>query len=112
MKLPDTLSSLAIQADLTLDTPEGQVTIRDHESHTLEVRFPDTKVFRHLLLGIRPKLSWYQQQQSLQSWVEQTKVTVRVWVGRDIYFRMSPDRPRFVYLVPILIQYIRAKLNL
>jgi hypothetical protein len=112
LKLPDSLPPLTVSADLTLDTPSGPIQIRDESAELIEVQFPDKQSFRHVLLGMRPQLSWLRYRGALQQFSDVSQLTLRVKVGKDIYFRVSPDRPNFVYVVPILIQYIRAKLNI
>lgn len=112
MKPPADLRPLALEANLTLDTPAGQVLIRDLDATTLEVFFPTPATFRHVLLGIRPKLGWVSKQKALTQWLQVAQITVKVKVGPNIYARLSPDRPDFVWAVPLLIQYLRAKLNL
>lgn len=101
-----------MSADLTLETPAGLITIRDDDAELVEVQIPDKEVFRHLLMGLRPQLGWIRYRSALQQLSEVSQLTFKVKVGDDIYLRVSPDRPNFVYLVPLVIQYLRAKLNL
>jgi hypothetical protein len=112
VKLPDTLKPLTVSADLTLETPAGSVHIHDQEAELLEVQFPNKEAFRHVILGMRPQLSWLRYRGTLQQFSDISQITFRVKVGSDIYLRISPDRPNFVYLVPLIIQYIRAKFKL
>jgi len=112
LKLPDTLKPLAVSANLTLETPAGLITIRDADAELIEVQVPDKAAFRHLLLGLRPQLSWIRYRSTFQQFAEVSGLTFKVMVGEEIYLRISPDRPNFVYLVPLIVQYLRAKLNL